>query len=72
MYTLFQQQNYAVDKEGPPQLSPRCCCNIINSQNEVRGYRTGSSLSQHVERKNTPGKKHKQTKSGTAYQVYHS
>ena len=36
-----------------------CCCFDINSHNQVRGYRTGSSHSGALELRNTPGKKHK-------------
>ena len=39
-----------------------CCCSHINSHNQVRGHRTGSSQSGAEE---YPREKHKQTKGGT-------
>ena len=44
-----------------------CCCSHINSRNQVRGHRTGSS---HSGAEEYPREKHKQTKGGT--RIYHS
>ena len=44
-----------------------CCCSHMNSHNQVRGHRTGSS---HSGAEEYPEEKHKQTKGGT--RIYHS
>ena len=48
-------------------LMSYCCYSHINSHNQVRGHRTGSS---HSGAEEYPREKHKQTKGGT--RIYHS
>ena len=49
------------------ESEPCCCCSHINSHNQVRGHRTGSS---HSGAEEYPRGKHKQLKGGT--RIYHS